>query len=47
MQIHLVPVLFGGGTRLFDDLGDGRIELRRTSTIDTPGATHLRYDVVR
>jgi dihydrofolate reductase len=45
MQIHLVPVLFGGGTRLFDDLGDGRIELRRTSTIDTPGATHLRYDV--
>jgi hypothetical protein len=47
MQIHLIPLLFGGGTRLFEDLGGRRIELRRMSTIDTPGATHLRFDVVR
>lgn len=47
LQIHLVPVLFGEGTRLFDDLGNRRIELKKTSAIDTPGATHLRYDVVR
>ena len=45
MQIHVVPVLFGDGTRLFEDLGDRRIELKRTSTIDTPGATHLRFSV--
>ena len=48
IQIHLVSVLLGdGGIRLFDDLGPGRIELRRTSSIETPGATHLRFDVVR
>jgi dihydrofolate reductase len=47
LQIHIVPVLFGEGTRLFDDLGNRRIELKKTSTIDTPGATHLRYEVVR
>ena len=47
MQIHLVPVLFGGGTRLFEDPSRGRIELRRTASIETPGATHFRFEVVR
>jgi dihydrofolate reductase len=45
MQIHVIPVLFGDGTRLFEDLGGRRIELKRTSTIDTPGATRLRFSV--
>ena len=47
MQIHVVPVLFGDGTRLFEDLGGKRIELKRTSTIDTPGATHFRFSVLK
>ncbi len=47
MQIHVIPVLFGDGTRLFEDLGDRRIELKRTRTLDTPGATHFRFEVVR
>jgi dihydrofolate reductase len=47
MQIHLVPLLLGGGTRLFEDLGSDRIELRRTSSIETPGATHFRFEVVK
>ena len=47
MQIHLVPVLFGRGIRLFEDLNPGGIELRRASSIETPGATHLRFDVVK
>ncbi len=47
MQIHVIPVLFGDGTRLFEHLGGRRIELKRTSTLDTPGATHLRFEVVR
>jgi dihydrofolate reductase len=45
MQIHVVPVLFGDGTRLFEHLGGRQIELKRTSTIDTPGATHLRFSI--
>jgi dihydrofolate reductase len=47
MQIHLVPLLLGGGVRLFDDLDAEGIELRRTISIETPGATHLRFEVVR
>lgn len=46
LHIHLAPVLFGGGVRLFEDLDPEGIELRKTSCIDTPGATHLRFDVV-
>jgi dihydrofolate reductase len=47
MQIHLIPVLLGGGVRLFEDLGPGQIELRRTSSIEIPSATHFRFEVVK
>jgi dihydrofolate reductase len=47
IQIHLVPILIGDGTRLFEDLDPEGIELRRTSTIETPGATHFRFEVVK
>jgi hypothetical protein len=47
MQVHLIPVLLGDGIRLFEDLGAGRIELRKTGSIDTPSATHLRFEPVR
>jgi dihydrofolate reductase len=47
MQIHLVPVLLGEGVRLFEDLGTERIELRRTRLIETPAATHFRFEVVK
>jgi dihydrofolate reductase len=47
MQIHLIPILLGDGIRLFEDLGPERIELRRTSSIETPSATHFRFEVVK
>jgi dihydrofolate reductase len=47
IQIHLVPVLLGGGVRLFDHLGDGQVELESTRVIETPGVTHLTFRVVR
>lgn len=47
MQIHLIPVLLGGGVRLFDDLTPNQIELKRTRTIETPAATHLRFSVAK
>jgi dihydrofolate reductase len=46
LQIHQVPVLFGGGRRLFDVLS-ARVELEIVRVIDTPEATHIRYRVVR
>ena len=47
LQIHLVPVLLGSGIRLFEDHDLGGVELRRAASIETPGATHLRFDVVK
>ena len=46
MDIHLIPILLGDGTRLFEDLDPEGIELKRTSTIETPAATHFRFEVV-
>jgi dihydrofolate reductase len=47
MQIHLVPILLGGGVRLFEDFDPEGIQLRRTGSIETPGATHFRFEVVK
>jgi dihydrofolate reductase len=47
LQIHVVPVLFGDGTRLFDRLRDGRIEMEPTRVVESPGVTHLAYRVVK
>jgi dihydrofolate reductase len=46
LQIHQIPVLFGGGRTLFDVLPD-RVELEIVRVIDTPVATHIRYRVMR
>ncbi len=46
LQIHQIPVLFGGGRRLFEAL-PSRIELDIVQVIDTPEATHIRYRVRR
>ena len=46
VQIHQIPVLFGGGRRLFDVL-PSRVELEIVRVIDTREATHIRYRVVR
>jgi hypothetical protein len=42
----IIPVLFGGGRRLFEVL-PSRIELETVRVIDTPEATHIRYRVRR
>jgi dihydrofolate reductase len=46
LQIHQIPVLFGGGRRLFEVLAS-RVELEIVRVIDTPEATHIRYRVRR
>lgn len=43
IQIHLVPVLLGGGTRLFEHTGTEPIELEYTRVIESAGVTHLRF----
>lgn len=46
LQIHQIPVLLGGGRRLFEMLSS-RMELEIVRVIDTPDATHIRYRVVK
>ncbi len=47
LQIQLIPILLGDGTRLFEGLDPEGIELRKTSAIETPGVTHFRFEVVK
>jgi dihydrofolate reductase len=44
IQIHVAPVLLGGGTRLFESIGSD-LELEGTRVIESPAVTHLRYRV--
>jgi dihydrofolate reductase len=46
LQIHVVPVLLGGGVRLFAD-GAGTVGLETMRVIESPSVTHLRYGVVK
>jgi hypothetical protein len=41
-----VPVLLGGGHRLFQELPE-HLDLRLVEAIPAPGVTHLHYEVVR
>ncbi len=48
LEIHLVPVLFGQGRRLFDNLRPEQIELERTRVLEGEGGvTHMHYRVRR
>jgi dihydrofolate reductase len=45
LQLHVVPVFLGGGTRLFENVPAG-VVLERIRVLDSPGVTHLAYRVV-
>ena len=47
ISIHLVPVLFGSGIRLFEHLGSEHVQLETTEVIETKEATHLRFHVIK
>lgn len=47
VHVDLVPVLLGGGVRLFDNLGTEHIELERTEVIEAPDVTHMTFRVVK
>ena len=47
LELHIAPVLLGGGERLFDNLTGGGIQLEQVRAIEGPGVTHLKYEVHR
>jgi dihydrofolate reductase len=48
IELHVVPVLFGQGRRLFEGLAADQIELERTRILEGEnGVTHMHYRVQR
>jgi dihydrofolate reductase len=48
LELHVVPVLFGQGRRLFEGLAPEQIELERTRILEGEGGvTHMHYRVQR
>jgi dihydrofolate reductase len=45
LQIHLAPVLLGGGTRLLEGLDPDQISFEKERVIDSPGVTHVRFRI--
>lgn len=47
-QVHIAPVLLGGGRRLFEGIADPPPEIETTRVVESPtGVTHIRFRVVR
>jgi dihydrofolate reductase len=46
LELHVVPVLLGGGARLLDNLGDAEVQLEQVRAVEARGVTHLKYSVV-
>ena len=47
MVVSVVPILLGGGARLFDNLGEPKLTLQQVQAVEAPGVTHIRYARVR
>lgn len=48
LELHVVPVLFGQGRRLFEGMAAEQIELERTRVLEGEGGvTHMHYRVSR
>jgi dihydrofolate reductase len=46
IELHVIPVLFGQGRRLFEGLAPEHIELERIRVLEGEnGVTHMRYRV--
>lgn len=47
LHLHVAPLLLGEGIRLWEHVATKPVELRHAGLTQTPGATHLRYQVVK
>jgi dihydrofolate reductase len=47
LEIHVVPVLLGQGTKLFGDRGPQHVEFERTRVLEGDGVTHMHFRVKR
>jgi dihydrofolate reductase len=45
LELHVVPLLLGGGARLFEGVGPD-LRLEQVRSVEAPGVTHLKYRCV-
>ncbi len=45
LELHIAPVVLGGGARLFEGVGSG-VRLEQIRTVEAPGITHVKYRVL-
>jgi dihydrofolate reductase len=43
LELHVVPLVLGGGARVFDNLGDAEVQLEQVRAVEAPGVAHLKY----
>jgi dihydrofolate reductase len=46
LELHVVPIILGGGARLFAGVGP-EIKLEEIRALEAPGVAHLKYRVVK
>jgi dihydrofolate reductase len=46
VELHVVPILLGSGSRLFESVSPD-LKLEQLRAVEAPGVTHLKYRVVR
>jgi dihydrofolate reductase len=44
LELHVVPLILGGGARLFEGVGPD-VKLERVRALEAPGVTHVKYRV--
>jgi dihydrofolate reductase len=44
LELHIVPVLLGGGARLFENVG--QVHLKQVRAVEAPGVAHVKYRVI-
>jgi dihydrofolate reductase len=44
-ELHVAPIILGGGERLLDNVGD--LEVEQVRAIEAPGVTHIKYRVIK
>jgi dihydrofolate reductase len=47
IQLNVVSIVLGDGTRLFDNIAGADVKLEPVRVVDTPDVTHLKYRVVK
>jgi dihydrofolate reductase len=46
LEVHIAPLILGGGERLFDGVGPD-LKLEQLRAVEGPGVAHLKYRVVK